>query len=82
MPSPDGRWLAYVSDETGGWEVYVRPFPPAWARVQRSHEAVAQSRAGIGTRGEPFYRNDESMWAATITERDGRVELTASTSLR
>lgn len=25
--SPDGRWLAYVSDETGRPEVFVRPFP-------------------------------------------------------
>ena len=25
--SPDGRWLAYTSDETGQLEVYVRPFP-------------------------------------------------------
>ena len=25
--SPDGRWLAYTSDETGRNEVYVRPFP-------------------------------------------------------
>ena len=25
--SPDGRWLAYVSNETGDDEVYVRPFP-------------------------------------------------------
>ncbi|MBI2833602.1 MAG: PD40 domain-containing protein [Acidobacteria bacterium] len=25
--SPDGRWLAYTSDETGHEEVYVRPFP-------------------------------------------------------
>jgi dipeptidyl aminopeptidase/acylaminoacyl peptidase len=27
--SPDGRWLAYVSDESGADEVYVRPFLPA-----------------------------------------------------
>ena len=27
MFSPDGRWLAYVSDESGRKEVYVRPFP-------------------------------------------------------
>jgi serine/threonine-protein kinase len=26
--SPDGRWLAYRSDESGRDEVYVRPFPP------------------------------------------------------
>ena len=25
--SPDGRWLAYTSNETGSDEVYVRPFP-------------------------------------------------------
>ncbi|MDH3206038.1 MAG: protein kinase [Gemmatimonadota bacterium] len=25
--SPDGRWLAYVSDQTGRSEVYVRPYP-------------------------------------------------------
>jgi Tol biopolymer transport system component len=27
MLSPDGRWLAYSSDETGRWEIYVRSFP-------------------------------------------------------
>ncbi len=27
--SPDGRWLAYSSDESGTFEVYVRPFPDA-----------------------------------------------------
>jgi serine/threonine protein kinase/Tol biopolymer transport system component len=25
--SPDGRWIAYVSDESGAYEVYVRAFP-------------------------------------------------------
>ena len=25
--SPDGRWLAYQSDETGTNQIYVRPFP-------------------------------------------------------
>jgi serine/threonine-protein kinase len=27
--SPDGRWLAYSSDESGTYEIYVRPFPLA-----------------------------------------------------
>jgi tRNA A-37 threonylcarbamoyl transferase component Bud32 len=27
--SPDGRWLAYTSDESGAFEIYVRPFPAA-----------------------------------------------------
>jgi len=25
--SPDGRWIAYSSNETGNFEIYVRPFP-------------------------------------------------------
>ena len=25
--SPDGRWLAYTSDESGQRQVFVRPFP-------------------------------------------------------
>jgi eukaryotic-like serine/threonine-protein kinase len=32
--SPNGRWIAYQSDETGSWEVYVRPYPgPGGKRV-------------------------------------------------
>jgi serine/threonine-protein kinase len=48
--SPDGRWLAYSSDESGTLEIYVRPFPgpgrkwristaggrmPIWSRAGR-----------------------------------------------
>ncbi|HEY2018628.1 MAG TPA: protein kinase [Bryobacteraceae bacterium] len=35
--SPDGRWLAYVSDETRTTEVYVRPFPGPGAVVKISN---------------------------------------------
>jgi serine/threonine-protein kinase len=31
--SPDGRWLAYSSNESGADQVYVRPFPGPGARV-------------------------------------------------
>ena len=34
--SPDGRWLAYASDESGNSEVYVRPFPGPGGRWQVS----------------------------------------------
>jgi serine/threonine-protein kinase len=34
--SPDGRWLAYQSNETERFEIYVRPFPGNGARVQVS----------------------------------------------
>jgi serine/threonine-protein kinase len=32
--SPDGRWLAFMSDETGRFEVYVRPFPGPGTKTQ------------------------------------------------
>ena len=34
--SPDGRWLAYASNESGTFEVYVRPFPGPGGRWQVS----------------------------------------------
>ena len=34
--SPDGRWMAYVSVESGRAEVYVQPYPGPGAKVQIS----------------------------------------------
>jgi Tol biopolymer transport system component len=47
--SPDGQWLAYVSNESGGPEVYVRPFP-----------AVDSARFAVSVGGglEPLWRRD------------------------
>ncbi len=38
--SPDGKWLAYVSNESGEYEVYIQPFPGGGRRVKIS--------AGVG----------------------------------
>ena len=35
--SPDGRWMAYQSDESGKWEIYVRSFPNVEGRSQVSN---------------------------------------------
>jgi hypothetical protein len=48
--SPDGRWVAYVSNESGGRsEVYVRPFPPGAGGSGRSRPAGRASHGGGGT---------------------------------
>ncbi len=66
--SPDGRWLAYVSTETGSPEVFVRPFPdvdsgkwqistdggvqPVWAHNGRELFYIDGSRALVATQVE------------------------------
>ncbi|HSE67716.1 MAG TPA: protein kinase [Gemmatimonadales bacterium] len=47
--SPDGRWLAYVSNESGFSEVYVRPFP----NVDSARFAIS-----VGGGMEPVWRRD------------------------
>jgi len=36
QPSPDGRWLAYASNESGVYEVFIRDFPGAGGKWQVS----------------------------------------------
>ena len=51
--SPDGRWVAYLSDESGRTEVYVRPFGEGGGRVQIS---VAGGRRAVwGHDGTQLY---------------------------
>jgi Tol biopolymer transport system component len=42
--SPDGRWFAYVSNESGRNEIYVQGFPPAGGKWQVSTNSGAQPR--------------------------------------
>ena len=64
--SPDGRWVAYVSDESGRNEVYVRSYPEAGTRVQISAAGGSQpvwSRDGR----ELFFRSGNELFAVKVT---------------
>ncbi len=41
--SPDGRWLAYASDETGRLQLYVTPFPGGGRHIQVSREGASMA---------------------------------------
>ncbi len=67
--SPDGRWLGYVSDESGRNEIYVRPFP----KVEEGKWQISTD-GGVEPRwapngGELFYRtgSGRQMMAVDIT---------------
>jgi len=56
--SPDGRWLAYMSIESGRMEVYVRPFPGPGGKWQISTEGGSYPTWSRNGR-ELFYRSDD-----------------------
>ena len=64
--SPDGRWLAYSSDETGQRQVFVRPFPDVnggrWQVSTDGGDWPVWNPAG----NELFYRSRTGMMALTF----------------
>ena len=75
--SPDGQWVAYVSDESGRQEVYVQPYPGPGAKWPISTEGGTEpvwNRNG----GELFYRSGNTMMAVDVATkpvfRPGRPE--------
>jgi len=64
--SPDGRWLAYLSNESGRLEVYIRAFPGPGGKWQISTEGGVEplwSRDGR----ELFYWSGDKLMAVDIT---------------
>ena len=63
--SPDGRWLAYASNESGRYEVYVRPFPAAGGKWQVSDGGGAWPLwSGDGKR--LFYRTNSGIEEVSV----------------
>jgi Tol biopolymer transport system component len=63
--SPDGRWVAYSSDESGISEVYVRPFPASGGRWQVS-DGGGRFPTWSADGRELFYRTDEGVMVAAV----------------
>jgi serine/threonine-protein kinase len=75
--SPDDRWLAYSSDESGRHEVYVRPFP----NVNRGKWLVSTS-GGMAPVWSPngrelFYLNGTAMMGVAVNTRGSQFDIGA-----
>jgi serine/threonine-protein kinase len=71
--SPDGRWLAYASNDSNRFDVYVQAFPGLGARYQISTDGGAEPVWSKNGR-ELFYRNGDTMMAVTIRTDGGRFD--------
>jgi serine/threonine protein kinase/Tol biopolymer transport system component len=70
--SPDGRWMAFISEESGEQQVYIRPFPGPGSRTQVSLH---------GCNGEAFWRRDgKELYFMSLDSRVMAAELSRSGS--
>jgi WD40-like Beta Propeller Repeat len=68
--SRDGRWLAYVSDESGRFEIYVQPYSGPGGKWQISTEGGMVPVWNPNGR-ELFYRSGDRMMAVEIAMQSG-----------
>jgi Tol biopolymer transport system component len=68
--SPDGRWLAYISDESGRFEIYVQPYPGPGAKRKISTDGGTEPVWNPNGR-ELFYRNENAMMAVDVAMQSG-----------
>lgn len=66
--SPDGRYLAYLSDESGRDEVYVKPFPSGPGKWQVSENGGTQPH---WEGDEIFFVSDDTLFAAQVSQAGG-----------
>jgi Tol biopolymer transport system component len=78
--SPDGRWVAVVSNESGRVEVYLRSFPDPAARVQISAGGGREPEwSADGTR--VFYRSGSAMMSAKLASSPNMRVISRDTAL-
>ena len=61
--SPDGKWLAYVSDESGRLTLYVQPYPGPGPRITVTSEGPPTEPAWSKNSNELFYRSGPRMYS-------------------
>jgi WD40 repeat protein len=72
--SPDGRWVAYASNETGRDEVFVTDFPSG-ARKWQVSRSGGQNASWRGDSRELYFNAPDGAAAVAVNERNGTLEL-------
>lgn len=69
--SPDGKWIAYDSDESGRNEIYVQPFPPDGTKWQVSSGGGESPRWRRDGRRLFYVRDDQMLMSVDVTTAAG-----------
>jgi len=72
--SPDGHWMAYVSNESGPFKVYVRPYPGPDRKLQVSTQGGKHPKWNPNGK-ELFYRTGNNMMVVEVSPRGGDIVL-------
>ncbi len=70
--SPDGRWIVYVSNESGRFEVYVAPFPGPGGKSRISTESGTGPRWRKDGREILYQAPDGKLMSAAVNGRGSR----------
>ncbi len=78
--SPDGKWVAYESDETGDWEVYITPYPGGGGKLQVSRGGGREPR-WRGDGQEIFYLDPKGNLVSVTVNSEGSLTTGSPTPL-
>ncbi len=79
--SPDGKWVAYVSDESGTPEIYVRPFPGPGGKWQLSTGGGVQPRWRRDGKEICYFSMDSKVVAVQVSRAGSTFEVGTRTQL-
>jgi len=79
--SPDGRWVAYISNESGRSEVYVRPFPAAAGKWQVSSDGGTQPRWRDDGKEMFYLASDHKLMSVEVTANGSTFDHRSPTAL-
>ncbi|HEX6465354.1 MAG TPA: protein kinase [Vicinamibacterales bacterium] len=75
--SPDGRWVGFISSESGRLELYVTPFPGPGGRWQISSAGGVNAFDWRDDGKEILFRGSDGFWSAEVTLERDHVEVGA-----
>jgi eukaryotic-like serine/threonine-protein kinase len=73
--SPDGKWLSYISDETGRYEMYVVPYPSKGGKWQISKDGVTTGGWLQAPNSLAYVGNDSKLYVVDVKTHDNQLEI-------